>query len=103
MKVGSWGDFPPLLIAALCAVVPVAHVGGLLAALPLLLLVIPLVVGRYPGEGVLASVRERRRRPRPLRALVAKPSAPRVADLLRNRLLVAASLAERAPPLSPAR
>ena len=103
MRTGSWRDLAPLLIAALCAVVPVAHAGGLLAALPLLLLVIPLVAGRYPGERVLARVRERaRRRPRPARAIAAKPARPRRAALLRTRLLVAASLAGRAPPLATA-
>jgi hypothetical protein len=92
-------DLPPLLIAALCGVIPVIHEAGLLAALPLLLLVLPLLAGRYPGERTLERLRKVAARPRrPRSASARKPIAPRRRSLLRTRLLIAASLAERAPP-----
>jgi hypothetical protein len=69
----------------------------LLSLVPVLLLVAALALGRYPGEGALDRVRAtRRRRRRP--ADVASPARPPLL-LIRGGLLVAASLAGRAPPL----
>ncbi len=66
-------------------------------ALPLLLVLIPLLAGRYPGAGVLAG--PRRPRPRPARSAgaVAAPRTPRL-GLPRGGALLAASLAKRGPP-----
>jgi hypothetical protein len=69
----------------------------LVSIVPLLLLVAMLALGRYPGERALARARvarPARRRPpsstaRPARALL---------TLVRGGLLVASSLAGRAPP-----
>jgi hypothetical protein len=69
----------------------------LLSLVPVLLLVAALALGRYPGEGALDRVRAtRRRRRRPADA--ASPTPPPLL-LVRGGLLVAASLAGRAPPL----
>ena len=92
-------DLLPLLVAALLGVVPVVLEAGLLAALPLLLIIGPLLVGRYPGERTLERLRKvARRLPRAAREIAAKPARPRRQPLLNSRLLIAASLAERAPP-----
>jgi hypothetical protein len=75
----------------------------LLYALPLLVVLIPLIAGRYPGEQVLAATLVRRRRRR--RRLA--PAAPRVhsrrAPAVLGGRLVACSLGGRAPPPSLAR
>jgi hypothetical protein len=69
----------------------------LVSIAPLLLLVATLALGRYPGEGVLA--RARRRRP-PRRRAPSSTAGPAGAPLalVRGGLLVASSLAGRAPP-----
>ncbi len=99
MAVERARDLPPLLIAALCGVIPLIHAAGLLATLPLLLLLLPLLAGRYPGERTLERLRKvAPQRARPRSTSARKPIAPRRQSLLRTRLLIAASLAERAPP-----
>ncbi|MQA75997.1 MAG: hypothetical protein GEU88_16965 [Solirubrobacterales bacterium] len=99
MQAPSARELIPLLLAAAFPLVALIHEGGLLAALPLLLLAVPLLLGRYPGERTLELLRARRDRPeRPARSIAPAPSPPRRQPLLRNRLLIAASLAERAPP-----
>ncbi|MFN8161360.1 MAG: hypothetical protein U0R52_10010 [Solirubrobacterales bacterium] len=90
----------PAALGGLLVTLAMAWAGGVLAALPLLLLVVPLALGRYPGEETIERLRARRLRRRPLRAIRAKPAKPREARLLRGRLLIAASLAERGPPLA---
>lgn len=70
----------------------------LLQALPLLILVVSILAGLYPGEDYLAAAITRARRPgrprsRPVRG------RPRPLRLLpRGGLLLASSLAGRAPP-----
>jgi hypothetical protein len=95
----SLRELPPLLFAALVPAIPIVHEAGILAVLPFALLVIPLLAGRYPGERTLERLRQIAPRPRPREALRprVRPPAVRV-SLLRNRLLIARSLAERAPP-----
>jgi hypothetical protein len=69
-----------------------------LLAAPALLLFLPLLAGRYVGEERLLRVAARSRAPR-LRAVSSMrpvPRAPRV--LARGGRLIAAALAERAPP-----
>ncbi len=93
----------PALAIAVCAIVaalPLAGLGvGLLFVLPAVIVLLLIAAGWFPGEGVLTAaarryvVRARRAArklagPRPLRVL-----HPRGGELL------AASLAERAPPL----
>jgi hypothetical protein len=69
---------------------------GLLFLAPAFLLVLPLLAGRYPGEGALRP----RRVPPARRPLVLHLSLPRPPARLvpRGGLLVGCSLAGRAPP-----
>jgi len=93
-------DLPPLLAAAALPLIVVISQAGILAALPLLALVIPLLFGRYIGESVIERfaarppVRSRHER----RGRVVRPRAITASTLLRTRLLIAASFAERPPP-----
>jgi hypothetical protein len=92
-------DTAPLALAALLPLILVVHEGGLLAAIPLLVLVIPLLLGRFPGEKVLERLAAQQNRARPSRPLdLPRPPRPIVTGLLRTRLLIAASFAERPPP-----
>ncbi len=72
----------------------------MLAAIPLLALIIPLLLGRFPGEQVIERLAGRgtRRSSPPKRVAVARPRPVAVRTLLRARLLMAASFAERPPP-----
>jgi hypothetical protein len=68
---------------------------GLLFMAPAFMLALPLLAGRYPGEGVIVRARRRRRR----RRIEPLPSARPPARLLpRGGLLVGHALAGRAPP-----
>jgi hypothetical protein len=68
--------------------------------LPLLVLVAPLLAGRYPGESSLERLRDRRPRRRGRRPVVHRPApAPAECRLLpRGGLLVGSALAVRPPP-----
>ncbi len=94
----------PLAIAILLPLIPIIAEAGVLAVLPLLAIVLPLLCGRFPGESIIARVAARRRpsysrRPASWR----QPRRRPVRGLLRTRLLIAACLAERPPPsLTPA-
>jgi hypothetical protein len=97
----------PLILCAMAAVVLAAAAAGVpadaLIAVPALLLLLPLVAGRYVGAERL--VRLARRVPRPrlprgARALVRRRPALRSAP--RGGLLIAVSLARRGPPASAA-
>jgi hypothetical protein len=94
-------DLPPLIAAAVLSLIPLIAAGGILAALPVLLLIVPLMFGCFPGESVIerlaASRRPGRRRER--RAEIAPPTWVSAPTLLRSRLLIAASFAERPPPV----
>jgi hypothetical protein len=99
MRVRSGRDLMPLLLAAAIPALAVVYAAGLLAALPLLLLLIPIAFGCYPGEQLLERISSRRApRPRPERAITNRATKPRQGALLRSRLLIAASLADRPPP-----
>ncbi len=79
---------------------------GLLLAAPALVLLLPLVLGCYPGERLLLDLAARRRAPagrapRP-RALVAAPRRPALRILPRGGLLLADAIAGRGPPRAPA-
>lgn len=79
---------------------------GLMHLAPALVLLLPLLAGRYVGEERLAALATRHAAP-PIRAvarLTARlPRAPR-ATIARGGALLAAALAERGPPaLAPAR
>jgi hypothetical protein len=67
---------------------------------PALLILLPLLGGRYPGDGALVRVATRRSRParRPPQGLPLRRRRPG-ALLPRGGRLVAASLAGRGPPL----
>jgi hypothetical protein len=73
-----------------------------LALLPLLLLVVSLLLGRYPGCDAIVRFSERfaapRRRRRARRQ--ARPVAPR-SHAASGGLLIAFGLAQRPPPLAP--
>jgi hypothetical protein len=82
-----------LLVIALALVVPAFVIGGA----PVLMLVLALAAGWFPGEEVIARVRERRTRRRHTDAparLIARPRAVWRA----SRLLICFSLANRPPP-----
>ena len=92
-----------LLSVALATVQSVTGLSpDILLAVPALMLVLPLLAGRYVGEDGLARLAARARAPRrrsPSR-LGARRRAPRV--LPRGGRLIAAALAERAPPAAAA-
>lgn len=73
----------------------------LLFLAPALLIVAPLIAGRYPGEELIAKLVAKRSRPL-RRSVVAPPLAPRppVAWSPRGTRLLAFSRAERPPPLA---
>lgn len=98
-------DLPPLLAAAVLPIIPIISQAGFLAAIPLLALIIPLLLGHFPGERVIERLAKRRptRARAPRRLASARSYAITVPGLLRSRLLMAASFAKRPPPaLSPA-
>jgi hypothetical protein len=69
---------------------------GIPFLLPLLLVAVPLLAGRHPGEELLARLRERRARPRVPRRSENRVRAPR---LTRFASAATVSLSEpRAPP-----
>ena len=71
---------------------------GLLHLAPILLLVMLLACGRYPGSRSVARVAARApHRPAPRAARMARPAVPTLA-LVRGGLLLARSLAVRPPP-----
>jgi hypothetical protein len=72
----------------------------LLPALPLVMLIIPLIFGRFPGESVIERLASRppARSRRQRRAAAERPRPASLGSLLRTRLLIAASFAERPPP-----
>jgi len=78
------------LLGAGVVLVPVA---------PLLLLVVSLLLGHYPGHGTIVRISERigsRRRPAPVKA-APRPARP-PARIASGGLLLAFSLSGRAPP-----
>jgi hypothetical protein len=97
----------PTLLCALLAVLTIALAGLTLAgiagdallALPVLLVLLPLLAGRYIGEERLARIAaafvSSRRRRAPLLAATARRVSP---TLPRGGRLIAASLAVRPPP-----
>jgi hypothetical protein len=91
----------------LAAVLAIAGPGdGLLHLAPALLLVLPLVAGRYVGEEhlvALVATRRPGRLPRPAKAIAARATPAPRALVARGGLLLAAALAERGPPVAPAR
>ena len=97
-------------IALLAAALALAHTvagldTGVLHLAPALLLLVPLLAGRYLGEERIAALATVLR-PAVPRAVVARlsarlPRAPRV-TIARGGALLAAALAERGPPAAPA-
>jgi hypothetical protein len=80
-------------VVALALVAPVFLLGGA----PVLVLVLALAAGWFPGEDVIAGLRDRRARHGRARVavrVVARPRAVRRA----SRLLICFSLANRPPP-----
>jgi hypothetical protein len=73
---------------------------ALLYLLPALLLAVPLLLGRYLGEEVLAEIRDRIESPR--RRAPGSISAPRAREYAHafSGRLIALRLAERGPPLA---
>lgn len=92
------------LTITLCWVIALAVSGSsdvLLFLAPALLIAVPLLAGRYVGEGLIAKLAAvRARRPRPLPSIAPRPCKPAI-RLPRGTALLAFSLAERPPPLRP--
>jgi hypothetical protein len=93
-----------LAVASMAWVLVGAFAGigdGLAMVAPALLLLLPLLAGRYVGEDALARVQLARAAPpaRRRRARPAAPSHPAVALVPRGGLLLASSLATRPPPV----
>lgn len=85
--------------AALMVLTSTQSAAGLLYLLPALLLSVPLLVDRYPGEQRLTARMTSARRP-PRRAVLSarKPIGP-LRLVARGSLLIARSLAVRPPPV----
>jgi hypothetical protein len=81
-------------LAALAA----ADATALFYLAPLLVLLVPLLARRYPGERLLLRAVRSRGRPRPARVLAPPARKPRAA-LPSGGRLIAAGLAVRPPPL----
>jgi hypothetical protein len=89
------------LVLTLCWVAILAATGAtdaLLFLAPALLLILPLLAGRYLGVELIVEFarRTRRSRPRPARG-AARPQAPR-SWVPRGTRLIASGLAKRPPP-----
>jgi hypothetical protein len=84
------------MLVLLAAAIAVGGAGALLMA-PALLAVLPLLLGRYPGEELLARLVAVRRAQRRISADARLPRAPRA--LGRRRAALASRGASRAPPL----
>jgi hypothetical protein len=101
-------DLRPLLaVAVLGVAIALAETitgldTGLLLLSPALVLLLPLLAGRYLGEDTLERLAARHSRPRPhVRAVSSPLPRPRPrATLVRGGRLLAAALAERGPPLT---
>jgi hypothetical protein len=100
-------DLRPLLaVAALGVVVALAESvaglhSGLLLLSPALVLLLPLLAGRYLGEERLERLVARRAAPRRRRPVSAAPPRRRPrAVVARGGRLLASALAERGPPLT---
>ena len=101
-------DLRPLLVVAVLGVAVALGETitgldtGLLLLSPALVLLLPLLAGRYLGADTLERLAARRSRPsrrtRPVSAPLPRPR-PR-ATLVRGGRLLAAALAERGPPLT---
>lgn len=92
-----------VVAAALACLLALAGHPELLAyAAPLLVLALPLVLGRYLGEETLERLRSRSRcRVRQPRPVAEAPAGRRVVALVpRGARLIAHSLAERGPPVA---
>jgi hypothetical protein len=98
----SLTEIAPLLIAAAIPVTAIVAAAGLLACLPLLLLVVPLLFGRYPGIEAIVRLAERRAR-RPARDRLRSAPAWGGIGLTppRGGRLIATGLAKRPPPAAP--
>ncbi len=93
------------VVAALACLLALAGHPELLAyAAPLLVLALPLALGRYLGEETLERLRSRpRRRTRHPRLAAQEPAGRRLGALVpRGARLIAHSLAERGPPATAA-
>jgi hypothetical protein len=97
--IAIWAAFA--LGAALTILTSADSAAGLLYLLPALLLSVPLLVQRYPGEQrLLTRVATGRRRLRRSALRERKPTGP-MALVARGSLLIARSLAVRPPPCAP--
>jgi hypothetical protein len=91
-----------LAVALACCAAGALGADGLLFLAPALLLAVPLLARRYPGERLLLALAARRR-PRRARARFSARTSPRRAQSMpRGGLLMGFALAVRPPPLAPA-
>lgn len=84
---------------AVALAIALGAAGGLLAAIPVLLLLVAMAHGRYPGERTIARARVRFRAPaRRSRAAGARPRQTAFSTFVAGALLIARALAKRGPP-----
>jgi hypothetical protein len=102
-------DLRPLLVVAVLGVlIALAETitgldTGLLLLSPALVLLLPLLAGRYVGEDALERFAARRSQPRGRASRAASAPLPRRRPrtvVVRGGRLIAAALAERGPPLT---
>jgi hypothetical protein len=96
---------PAVTVAASGLLLAVVYVCGqlalLLPAVPLLLLLVSLLAGCYPGCDAILRLAERAAAsPRPLRAERQRRPTPPRSHPVRGGLLIAFGLAQRPPPLT---
>lgn len=95
-----------LALAGLCAALAlVAAMAGIEAAVfgyvaPLVAVFVPLVLGRYPGERIIASLARRSVRPPRRRRSRGQARRPLFVLVPRGTALMARSLAVRPPPVA---
>lgn len=96
----QWGRATLCFGVGVILVALLAPTGGLLAALPVLSLLVALGFGRYPGEGALERIRLAGRH-RARRTAATPAPRPHLASFVRGGVLIARRLAERGPPVAP--
>jgi hypothetical protein len=97
----AWTEIVPLLLAAAIPLAVIIAAAGVLACLPLLLLTLPLLLGRYPGVELIARLAERTGAPgRRAPSRIARRGFGPAITLPRGGRLIASGLTKRPPPMA---